>query len=67
MVFDLVLFNGILGSFGALVSNSKTASHIEDTSNTYMGYIWPCRIQGHFGGHLVHLSQSGLYVENGWS
>ncbi len=124
--YDLVVFNVILGSFGA---RSKTACirpgrrakqlnlGITNTSYTYPVYkvIWPCRGQGKFGviqctclkmtyiskrtglrakqseiwdswtlvahmwgtfdlvgfkviwGHMVHLSQNGLYVEKWWS
>ena len=57
--FDLVGFNVILGSFGALSQNwlSKLADCRAKWTKicdlcilvTYMGYIWPCRVQGHFG------------------
>ncbi len=26
-----------------------------------------CSVQGHFGGHSMHLCQNGLSLENGWS
>ncbi len=37
-----------------------------DTTNIYIGLLWLCSIQL-IWDHSVHLSQNGLYVENGWS
>ena len=61
-VFDLVVSKVIFGSFNALVSNwPKTLKQLvvegnrlkfgtqgQYSSNTYMGYLWPCKVQGHF-------------------
>ncbi len=57
--FDLAVFTVTLGLFGALVSkcNSKMAgrkaklTEIWDSGTvvTYMGYLWPCSVQGNVG------------------
>ncbi len=49
---------------------------LNDTSNTYMGYLWPCSVQGHFvvirrtystvfiNSKSVGLGDSGMLVEH---
>ncbi len=58
MVFWPYRFQVVWGSFDVLLSQnglySKTTGctkklEIRDCSNTYMGYIWPCRVQCHIG------------------
>ncbi len=66
-IFNLVWFKvtwGHLGSFGALVLKYHVTRkmmavvqmewnvRLRGTANTYMGYIWPCSVEGHLGGGI---------------
>ena len=76
--FDLVVFKVTLGSVGArlkMACISKTARRRAKRSEIWDSWILVTYILGMHDlvvfnviwGHSVHLSQNGLYLDNGWS